>query len=106
MENYAVVKYDDGIYACVSKKAIKSRNGHHSAKWKNIYYNVQLIKSGNKQECEWFIAHLKETVMNEKVGCISLDELPTPTICEYTYNNIFQELLLRGKLVFCFQIIK
>lgn len=77
MEEYVVLKYDDGIYACVSKKEIKSSNGHHCAKWKNAYYNVQVIKSGNKHECESFIT-LKKAMMDEK-------DIPIPTFGKNLY---------------------
>lgn len=65
-KKYCVVRYDDGVYACVLTKNVKSANGQYSAKWRNgSYYNVKLVTSGNKEECESFIVQKNCNVAKE-----------------------------------------
>ncbi|KAG5886649.1 hypothetical protein JTB14_001011 [Gonioctena quinquepunctata] len=54
-EDYAVVLYDDGVFACIKKTLIQWREGQYSAKWKNAYYNVQVRRSGTQKECDLYI---------------------------------------------------
>lgn len=49
MSGYAVVLFDDGIYAVAPTNKVRCTNGQYSAKWKNIYYNVNYSRLERNQ---------------------------------------------------------
>lgn len=68
MGDHAVVLYDDGVYASIPSKKIRSSNGKYSAKWKNIYYNVNLVKTGTKATCDLFISSQKQVELGSNIS--------------------------------------
>lgn len=73
MEEYCVVRFDDGIMSCVKASALITKNDQHSARWKNTWYHVFIIMSGDKKDCENIILNTgqKAKYADEKTLIIS-----------------------------------
>lgn len=66
--DHAVVLFDDGVYAVLPIKNLRLTNGHYSTKWKNVSYNVNLIKTATKPNCYSFVKqkNRKNDILGEK----------------------------------------
>lgn len=85
MEDYCVIKFDDGYLMCSQISKLRVKNGQHSARWKNTWYQVTIIINGDKMLCDNFV----ETENKEHAKPINNQDLSItdPVGCSNTSTN-------------------